>query len=145
MLVKSDQSTQGIRRLFFIHYRRRRSIPRESPVRHKKFYFGTDEMFLGAAAMGTDGGIGSTYNVQMPRVKALGAAIARGDMGEAQRLQGEMNALIDVLIANGVNPSVKYLLSLQGLAVGECRAPFAALDDAARRSLDEAAKRYLNL
>ena len=29
---------------------------------NKSFYFGTDEMFLAAAATGTDGGIGSTYN-----------------------------------------------------------------------------------
>jgi len=29
----------------------------------KQFFFGTDEMFLSAAATGTDGGIGSTYNI----------------------------------------------------------------------------------
>lgn len=113
-------------------------------VPEKTLLNGFDETLLSGLALGADGGIGSTYNVQMRRVQALAAALARGAMDEARRLQAEMNGLIDAMIAHGVLPSLKYLLNRQGLVLGECRAPFAPLDAAARRALDAAAERYLS-
>tara|TARA_R110000868_G_scaffold269900_9_gene529339 strand:- start:266 stop:1147 length:882 start_codon:yes stop_codon:yes gene_type:complete len=91
----------------------------------KKLYFGTDEMFLGAAAMGTDGGIGSTYNLIGDVYLGIETAVKAGDMDEARQLQGKANALIAILIQTGVMPGLKYALNKMGIPVGPCRAPFS--------------------
>ncbi len=92
----------------------------------KKFYFGTDEMFLGAAAMGTDGGIGSTYNLIGDVYVGIETAVQAGDVDKARQLQGKANALIAILLQTGVMPGLKHALNRMGIPVGPCRAPFSA-------------------
>ncbi len=92
----------------------------------KKFYFGTDEMFLGAAAMGSDGGIGSTYNLIGDVYVGIEAAINSGDVETARELQNKANALIAILLQTGVIPGLKHALNKIGVPVGKCRAPFQA-------------------
>ena len=94
----------------------------------KKFYFGTDEMFLGAAAMGTDGGIGSTYNLIGDVYLGIETAVKAGEIEVARRLQGKANALIAILLQTGVMPGLKHALNKMGIPVGPCRAPFSAPD-----------------
>lgn len=91
----------------------------------KKFYFGTDEMFLGAAAMGTDGGIGSTYNLIGDVYLGIETAVKAGDSEEARRLQRKANSLIALLLQTGVLPGLKHALNKMGIPVGPCRAPFS--------------------
>lgn len=102
----------------------------------KKFYFGTDEMFLGAAAMGTDGGIGSTYNLIGDVYVGIERAVAEGDMQAARALQGKANALIAILLQTGVMPGLKHAMNRMGIPVGPCRKPFSAPDPDALTRLD---------
>ena len=91
----------------------------------KKFYFGTDEMFLGAAAMGSDGGIGSTYNLIGDVYLEIEQAVNVGDIGKARKLQEKANDLIAILLRTGVVPGLKHAFNRMGIPVGPCRAPFS--------------------
>ena len=107
----------------------------------RKFYFGTDEMFLGAAAMGADGGIGSTYNLIGAFYAGIEKAVAAGEIDKARELQRKANDLIAILIRTGVVSGLKYAMNRIGVPVGPCRAPFRApvpgAVDALDRWLDE--------
>lgn len=102
----------------------------------KKFYFGTDEMFVGAVAMGTDGGIGSTYNLIGDVYLGIENAVAAGDIDTARQLQDKANALIAILLQTGVMPGLKHAMNRMGIPVGPCRAPFSAPDADALALLD---------
>lgn len=100
-----------------------------SQLRHaapdKKFYFGTDEMFIGAAAAGTDGGIGSTYNLIGDVYVGISTALEAGDISKARELQAKANSLIAILFETGVLPGLKHALNRLGVPVGLCRRPFS--------------------
>jgi N-acetylneuraminate lyase len=102
----------------------------------KKFYFGTDEMFLGAAAMGADGGIGSTYNLIGDIYIAVEQAVMAGNIDEARACQAAANDFIAILLEVGVIPGLKYCLTRLGVPVGPCRAPFASVSKFASAKLD---------
>lgn len=90
----------------------------------KSFYFGSDEMFLGAAATGTDGGIGSTYNLIGDVYVGISKAVEAGDIARARALQTKSNDLIGILFETGVLPGLKHTISRLGVPVGPCRRPF---------------------
>ena len=102
----------------------------------KKLYFGTDEMFLGAAAMGTDGGIGSTYNLIGDIYLAVEQAVAAGNIDEARAYQSAANDFIAILLEAGVISGLKYCLNRLGVPVGPSRAPFAPVSNDASAKLD---------
>lgn len=93
-------------------------------------YNGFDEMCLAGLAMGADGAIGTTYNFMGRLFVDLAAAAAAGRLEEARALQVKANRVIDVLIAVGVLPGTKAILSLMGQDAGVCRPPFRALTEA---------------
>lgn len=99
-----------------------------SQLRHaapsKTFYFGTDEMFIGAAAAGTDGGIGSTYNLIGDVYVGIWKAVETGNIAAARELQAKANSLIEILFQTGVLPGLKHALNRLGVPVGACRRPF---------------------
>ena len=103
---------------------------------HKKFYFGTDEMFIGAAAMGTDGGIGSTYNLIGDIYLAVEQAVAAGDIDEARMQQRKANDLIAILLKTGVIGGLKHALNRLGVPVGPCRRPFSPMSADSIKLLD---------
>lgn len=105
---------------------------------------GFDETLLAGLALGADGGIGSTYNVQAFRILALAKAHAKGRAREARTLQAEANDLIDTLKSVGVIPALKYLLTVMGIPMGSCRPPFGELSDVDRSKLDAAAELHLS-
>ncbi len=102
----------------------------------KKFFFGTDEMFLGAAAMGTDGGIGSTYNLIGSHYVGIEAAVAENDIARARELQTRANTLISILIETGVVAGLKHAMRRVGVPLGPCRAPFRIESQPALAKLD---------
>ena len=102
----------------------------------KKFYFGTDEMFLGAAAIGTDGGIGSTYNLIGDVYVGIEQAVGVGDIRTARSLQEKANELIAILLKAGVIPGLKHALNRMGIPVGPCRAPFQTPSSKSLSDLD---------
>ena len=96
-----------------------------SKAPNKSIYFGTDEMFIGAAAAGSDGGIGSTYNLIGDVYVGIQKAIEAGDVETARALQAKANSLIAILFETGVLPGLKHALNRLGVPVGPCRRPFS--------------------
>ena len=82
---------------------------------------GPDEICLAAMAMGSDAGIGTTYNI-MPRMfVALRRDFEAGEMAAALKLQTKINAVISVLARFGVIAAVKAALGWRGVPVGPPR------------------------
>jgi len=103
---------------------------------NKRFYFGTDEMFICAAAAGTDGGICSTYNLIGDVYVGIKAAVEAGDIARARTLQAKANVLIEILLETGVIPGLKHALDRLGIPVGGCRRPFSPPPATALEKLD---------
>lgn len=87
-------------------------------------FFGFDEMYLAAASLGSDGGIGTTYNTFGKLFVDLDAAVKLQDLDKAQRLQTISQEYVEILVKSGVIPGVKMTLRLLGYDVGEPRKPF---------------------
>lgn len=104
----------------------------------KLIFNGYDETAISGLAMGACGVIGSTLNVQGYKFQALQAAFLNNEPDKARAIQGEINELIDVLAPLGVFRSIKYLLDLEGVTMGECRAPFQPLSASAKAALKAA-------
>lgn len=100
-------------------------------------FYGHDELFLNALPIGTQGAIGSTYNVMPERYQRIKEAYDSGNLTEAEKIQRKVNAIIETFIACGVMPSVKYILSKQGISCGDCRAPFSKLREDQKALLDQ--------
>ncbi len=105
-------------------------------VPEKRFYFGTDEMFICAAAAGTDGGIGSTYNLIGDVYVGIRPAVEEGDIATARMLQAKANDLIGILLQTGVIPGLKHAMNRLDVPVGACRRPFRPPPPEAIRKLE---------
>lgn len=86
-------------------------------------FFGFDEIYLGGAALGADGGIGTTYNLLGRLYAALDRAIRAGDLKEAMRLQDISAVLVEALLETGVLPGMKAAFRAIGIEPGPTRAP----------------------
>ena len=104
----------------------------------KVMYNGFDEMFLAGISMGADGGIGSTYNFMAEKFIKMQKLVAEGNVSESQRIQKEVNVIIQALIKVGVMQGEKAVLCAMGMDFGYARAPFA-------KPSDEAIKEMLNV
>lgn len=88
---------------------------------------GPDEMCVAGFVMGSDGAIGSTYNI-MPRMfLGMYDAFRNGRMQEAMSLQVQANRVIALLISVGVLAGIKQMLEWRGVPVGPPRPPTARL------------------
>ena len=88
---------------------------------------GPDEMCVAGFVMGSDGAIGSTYNI-MPRMfLRMYDAFRSGRIQEAMDLQVQANRVIALLISVGVLPGIKAMLEWRGIPVGPPRPPLARL------------------
>lgn len=88
---------------------------------------GPDEMCIAGMAMGSDGAIGTTYNI-MPRLFVdMYEAFHNGKVSEAMDMQVKANRVIALLISVGVLGGVKAMLGWRGLPVGSPRPPVPAL------------------
>lgn len=102
----------------------------------KLHYFGSDEMFLGAVAMGAYGGIGSTYNIIGSLYSGIRKAVADRDLETARALQKRANGFIDILLEVGVIPGLKHAMNTLGVNIGTSLPPFRTPEPAALRKLD---------
>ena len=109
-------------------------IRREHP--DLKIYYGRDEMLCSALPLGLAGAIGSTFNVMLPRFKAVQEAFEAGNIELASKLQGEANEILQILVKYDTKPSMKYLFTKYGIDCGAARPPFKPLDDKAKAVLD---------
>lgn len=102
----------------------------------KVFFNGFDEIFLSALAAGATATVGTTVNVQPELFLALRRAFQAGDLPRAQRLQQQINNVVEQMVARGIFQSAKYLAG-RGIAdMGPTREPFAALTETQKRELD---------
>ncbi len=92
--------------------------------------FGRDECLLAALALGAQAAVGSTYNFAAPLYLAVMDAFSRGDMVEAQRLQGIAAQLISVCIDFGGLPAIKAAMAFVGHDMGPMRLPMRSLSHA---------------
>ena len=94
-------------------------------------------MYLGARILGADGAIGSTFNFTLPLFTKIEEAYSRLDIATAQRLQVRANNIMEALVRNSLFPSIKHILTTQGIACGTCKAPFPALSDAQKAYIEK--------
>ena len=94
---------------------------------HKNVFCGHDELFLSAAAVGAEAGIGSTFNFMAEKFVKILQFVRENRWKEAQSVQDEANAVVEALVKIGVFKGVKAALKLQGINCGVCRRPFASL------------------
>lgn len=102
-------------------------LKRVSP--DKLYYFGFDEMFLAAAALGVDGGIGTTYNLFGKLYAELFEETEKQDLTRARELQTISQDFVTILLKTGVLAGVKLALNVIGVDCGPVRAPFGLQSD----------------
>jgi N-acetylneuraminate lyase len=96
---------------------------------------GHDEVHLGALSLGSDGAIGSTFNIMPEKFIQISRLFSERKMEEALEVQREANRVISLLIKIGVMPAVKAVLELQGIECGNCRPPFRIVTEEERDML----------
>lgn len=83
---------------------------------------GPDEMFLGGLVLGSDGAIGSTYNIMPNLFVGVYNDFKAGRIKEAMEKQEHAGELIEQLVSFGVvTAGTKAIMTHRGLPVGPCR------------------------
>ena len=96
---------------------------------------GPDELFLPALTMGVKGSIGTTQNVFPELFMEIQRCFQAGDLGRAMAIQQTVTRIVSLYKPYGSAVTAQTMLTLRGLALGLCRAPFTARvppDEAAR-------------
>ncbi|WEB81777.1 N-acetylneuraminate lyase [Vagococcus lutrae] len=111
---------------FFLLERLRKACP------DHLIFSGFDEMLLPAMINNVDGAIGSTYNVNGLRSRKIMELAQEGKIQEALAVQNDTNDLIEAILDNGLYPTIKQLLKLQGCDSGAflSRKPMASATQA---------------
>ncbi len=95
--------------------------------------FGSDEMLLSGLVGGAQGAVGSTYNFAAPLHTKIMAAYQRGDLSDAQRLQGLSVEMIQPINRFGSPtsnlPAIKAMMKIIGLDCGPMRLPHESLPE----------------
>ena len=86
-----------------------------------------DAFFAGALAMGADGAIGTSLNLNADFYVEIARAFRAGDVERAQAIQSDYNVLLEELYRLGGYRSIKRCFTLMGMDAGKCRPPFAPL------------------
>ena len=96
---------------------------------------GPDEMCLAGLVMGSDGAIGTTYNI-MPRLfNHLFESFHSGDIRAAMAAQKKANRVLSMLFRYGALSATKVILQWQGFDVGSTREPYDAVSPEAQANL----------
>jgi N-acetylneuraminate lyase len=91
--------------------------------------YGTDEMLLGALAVGAEGFIGSTYNFVAPVYQQIVRLYREGDMKSAQQLQLFSVEMVRIIVKYGGLRAQKAMMKLIGMDCGPVRLPQKALQE----------------
>lgn len=122
---------------FFLLERLRKAYP------DHLIFAGFDEMMLPATVLGVDGAIGSTFNVNGIRARQIFELAKAGKVDEAREIQHVTNDLIAAILDNGLYPTIKNLLELQGVHAGYCHKPMASSNEAQKARSKEIYDLYL--
>ncbi|GAB6169058.1 N-acetylneuraminate lyase [Clostridium carnis] len=108
----------------------------------KLIYSGFDEMLLPAVALGVDGAIGSTFNVNGLRAREIFNLVKEGKIEEANKVQNITNDFITDVLNNGLYNTLKLLLKEKGVDAGYCRAPMKMYTEKQVERSKEISKKY---
>lgn len=103
-----------------------------------KLFGGFENLMVAFLAMGCDGFIGSTFNFTLPHFTAIMEAWNAGEIDIARDLQIRANNMMEVIMREGLFPSIKHVMTERGYDVGGVRKPFQPLDADAAERVDEA-------
>ncbi len=106
-----------------------------------KIYSGSDEMALSGLAYGSDGLIGSFYNVIPELFIKLFHAYKQKDWEIAKQLQTQADMIIFSVLKHPMHASMKRMLSWIGVEAGFARSPFSSLSKADEVLLKEELRR----
>ena len=129
-----DEQVLGVKHTSHNLYSLERMIARYP---EKVFFNGFDEIFLSSLAAGATATVGTTVNLQPELFLALRSAFQQGDIARAQRLQQQINEVVEQLVARGVFQSAKYLAAKETVETGPTREPFVGLTAAQKGELDD--------
>lgn len=96
----------------------------------KLIYSGFDEMLLSAAVLGTDGAIGSTYNLVGDFAAKVYNCAKSCDLAAARKYQTYINTVVEMLFKTGLMPTIKAAFRYYGIEAGNCRLPMSPNGDA---------------
>ncbi|MBE7043648.1 MAG: dihydrodipicolinate synthase family protein [Ruminococcaceae bacterium] len=100
---------------------------------------GPDEMLLSGLSMGADAGIGTTYNVMLPRFLEIYKNFKAGNMEKANEYQASVDKVISSMFEYGVIPSVKAMCTMMGFDVGNAVKPQLQMNDEVFTAIKEKA------
>lgn len=103
-----------------------------------KIFGGFENLMVAFLAMGCDGFVGSTFNFTLPHFNAIIRAFESGDLDTARDLQIRANNFMEVIMREGLFPSIKHAMTARGFDVGEVRKPFLPLGAEAAARVDRA-------
>ena len=101
---------------------------------------GPDEMLLMGLSAGADGGIGTTYNLIIDKIRAIYDNFRAGDIAKAREAQYAANRVISVLIGTKIIPAVKFILEDMGYEVGNATFPMKRYTDEQKAEIIKAVK-----
>lgn len=110
---------------------------------HFDLYSGDDAYTLPLAAVGSVGVVGTTTHWNARRFRQMYAALERGDLGEALRVQTQLIESFEFVNSDSsvFSMSIKAMLRELGQEVGDCRLPLPPAPDEARIRARELARR----
>ena len=117
------------------------ALERLRTARPEKLIFsGFDEMLLPMTVLGTNGAIGSTYNIIGHWAKKIYELASAGKLDEARVWQQHVNYVVSEVNNYGLYGTLKAVCTLYGIPAGNCKAPMAPISfrqrEAARRIKD---------
>lgn len=99
---------------------------------------GYDEIFSPSQIMGAEGCIGTSVNAFPEYYQKMAAYLKQANIPAAQKVQTEMNNLLEVFMEVNFFAAVKHIVSIQGVPTGNCRPPFQPLTPEQKKRLEEA-------
>lgn len=89
--------------------------------------FGVDEMLLSGLATGTQGAVGSTYNLAPELYHQIRQHFEQGELKEAQRLQLLSAQMVEAIKKHRPLPALKSMMKLVGIDCGPTRQPLVTM------------------
>ncbi len=96
---------------------------------------GPDQMLLMGLTAGADGGIGTTYNFNLPLYQEIYRAFKAGDRKAAQKAQNQADRVIEALQKYTLIPATKAAVEAMGFAVGNATFPMRRYTEAEKKQI----------
>lgn len=84
---------------------------------------GPDEMLVAGLSMGADAGIGTTYNVMLPKYLEIYKCVKEGNIEKARQVQIDACNVIKCMFGCTVIPAVKHMCNMMGFEAGQATPP----------------------